>query len=137
MKPNILIGLVFASMVAVIGGAFLLQSSTVSATVATTQASSPTDAGKVASTQGTTRTATASGYTLSDVAKHSSASSCWAAINGNVYDLTHWINQHPGGSGAILSLCGTDGSAAFNAQHGGQGRPEQELANFYIGKLAS
>ncbi len=76
-----------------------------------------------------------SGYTLADVAKHSSQSSCWSAINGNVYDLTRWINQHPGGPDAILSICGTDGSAAFNAQHGGQGRPAQELTNFYIADL--
>jgi len=75
-------------------------------------------------------------YTLAQVAQHGDASSCWAAINGNVYDLTNWINQHPGGPERILSICGTDGSAAFNAQHGGQGRPAQELAQFYIGPLA-
>ena len=77
------------------------------------------------------------GYTMAQVATHNSALSCWAAINGNVYDLTNWINQHPGGPGPILSLCGTDGSAAFNAQHGGQRRPESELANFLIGPLKS
>lgn len=71
------------------------------------------------------------------VAQHNSAGSCWAAINGNVYDLTNWINQHPGGQGPILSLCGTDGSAAFNGQHGGQARPENELSNFLLGPLAS
>jgi hypothetical protein len=36
---------------------------------------------------------------------------------------------------AILSLCGKDGTVAFNAQHGGQGRPETELASFKIGTL--
>ncbi|HVM91152.1 MAG TPA: cytochrome b5-like heme/steroid binding domain-containing protein [Verrucomicrobiae bacterium] len=74
-------------------------------------------------------------YTMADVQKHNSGSSCWTAINGNVYDVTNWINQHPGGPDAILSLCGTDGSSAFNGQHGGQGRPESELATFKIGTL--
>jgi cytochrome b involved in lipid metabolism len=81
-----------------------------------------------------TQTATAT-YTLAQVAMHNKASSCWTAINGSVYDVTTWINQHPGGPGPILSLCGTDGSAAFNGQHGGQARPAAELATFKIGTL--
>src|SRR5690242_15367490 len=74
-------------------------------------------------------------YTMADVQQHKDGTSCWTAINGNVYDVTSWINQHPGGPEAILSLCGTDGSSAFNDQHGGQRRPEQELASFKIGTL--
>ena len=80
-------------------------------------------------------TSAATTYTLADISAHNTALSCWSAINGKAYDLTSWINQHPGGSQAILSICGIDGSAAFNAQHGGQSRPEQELASFYIGDL--
>lgn len=72
---------------------------------------------------------------MSQVATHDSGTSCWTTINGKVYDLTNWVYRHPGGPGAILSLCGTDGSAAFNYQHGGQRRPANELAGFYIGDL--
>lgn len=75
-------------------------------------------------------------YTLADVGQHAAASSCWAAINGAVYDLSSWISKHPGGDKAILSLCGKDGSAAFNRQHGGQAAPEATLAGFKIGVLA-
>jgi cytochrome b involved in lipid metabolism len=96
--------------------------------------SSVTSGGTTATTSGATTKP--SGYTMADVAKHNSQASCWTAINGNVYDVTTWINQHPGGAEAILSLCGTDGSAAFNGQHGGQRRPEQELASFKIGALS-
>ena len=78
----------------------------------------------------------ATSYTLADIAKHNSERSCWAAINSKVYDLTNWINQHPGGPDRILALCGTDGSAAFNGQHGTQARPASELASFYIAPLA-
>lgn len=74
-------------------------------------------------------------FSLADVGRHQSGSSCWAAINGGVYDLTQWINDHPGGSDVILGICGTDASAAFNAQHGGQGKPARELAAFKIGVL--
>jgi cytochrome b involved in lipid metabolism len=72
---------------------------------------------------------------MADIAQHNSRQSCWTSIDGSVYDVTKWIDQHPGGAEAILSLCGTDGSAAFNAQHNGQRRPEAELASFRIGAL--
>lgn len=75
------------------------------------------------------------GYTMSDVAMHSTASSCWTIVNGSVYDVTNWINKHPGGSRAIMGMCGKDASSAFDNQHGGQARPESELANFKIGIL--
>jgi uncharacterized membrane protein len=75
-------------------------------------------------------------YNAADLKKHASAASCWSAINGNVYDLTKWINQHPGGSSVIKALCGIDGSSMFNGQHGGQSRPTSTLASYKIGKFA-
>lgn len=72
-------------------------------------------------------------FTLADVATHNSAASCYTAIKGNVYDLTSWIGEHPGGKKAILGICGKDGTAAFEGQHGGQARPAEELAGFQIG----
>ena len=73
-------------------------------------------------------------FSVSEIAKHSNSTSCWTVIRGNVYDLTKWIDLHPGGSENILSICGNDGTEAFNYQHQGQGRPEAELATFLIGK---
>ncbi len=75
-------------------------------------------------------------YTMSDVEKHNSRESCWTAIRGGVYDLTDWIAIHPGGQAAILKLCGTDATQPFEDQHGGQPRPEEELASQKIGTLA-
>jgi cytochrome b involved in lipid metabolism len=76
-------------------------------------------------------------YTLADVASHSSSSSCWSAISGKVYDLTSWIGKHPGGSQAILSICGKDGTQAFDGQHGMDPRAKGVLPNFYLGNLAN
>ncbi|MFA6050334.1 MAG: cytochrome b5-like heme/steroid binding domain-containing protein [Candidatus Paceibacterota bacterium] len=77
------------------------------------------------------------GITLSEVAKHNSRSSCWSAINNNVYDLTSWIPNHPGGEQRILSLCGVDGSAAYNGQHSGNSKPATMLAGFKLGALSN
>jgi uncharacterized membrane protein len=99
--------------------------------------SSSTTAGKsTASPKATATSKVAGTYTLADLKKHATAASCWSAINGNVYDLTKWINRHPGGPNVIKGLCGRDGTAGFNGQHGGQSRPASELAAFKIGKFA-
>ncbi|USQ77673.1 cytochrome b5 domain-containing protein [Ornithinimicrobium cryptoxanthini] len=74
-------------------------------------------------------------YTLAEIAEHGSRESCWAAINGEVYDLTDWIDEHPGGIGEILGVCGTDASADFRDEHDGDDEPRQELTRFRIGRL--
>jgi hypothetical protein len=74
-------------------------------------------------------------YTLAQVSLHSTKTDCWSTINGSVYDLTTWVSRHPGGSGVILKLCGTDGSAAFNTQHGTAKKPAAMLLLLKIGTL--
>jgi cytochrome b involved in lipid metabolism len=70
------------------------------------------------------------------VRANNSADYCYTVISGNVYDLTKWIKSHPGGSNAILSLCGTDGTAAYKAMHGNQGKPQSRLAGYLLGPLS-
>lgn len=76
------------------------------------------------------------GYTLADVQQNDSRSSCWSVINGNVYDLTAWIDKHPGGASRIESLCGGDGSSAFNSRHGGQSNATSTLQGYLLGPLS-
>lgn len=54
------------------------------------------------------------------LAKHNSASDCWVAFQGKVYDITAFLPNHPGGAGAIIPTCGTsDGfTKAFTTKHG-------------------
>lgn len=74
--------------------------------------------------------------TMERVRANGTSSSCWTVISGNVYDLTKWIGSHPGGSGAITSLCGTDGTSGFNAMHRNQSKPEARLAGYLLGPLS-
>jgi len=82
-----------------------------------------------------TPTPTVAGFTMTQVRANNSARSCWTVIDGVVYDLTKWISNHPGGSGAILFLCGTDGTNAFSAQHQNQARPAIRLDTYRLGPL--
>lgn len=74
-------------------------------------------------------------YTPAEVESHATVNDCWATINGEVYDLTSWVSRHPGGAQAITRLCGTDGTAAFDRQHGGSRAAQAALVLLKIGKL--
>jgi hypothetical protein len=82
-----------------------------------------------------TATAAPAGYTMEQVKANNTSSKCWSSINDKVYDLTNWINSHPGGPGAITSLCGKDGTSSFNGMHGGSGQPASRLAGYLLGPL--
>lgn len=85
-----------------------------------------------------TDTATASGsYRMAEVAEHNTRDDCWAAIDGGVYNLTSWIDRHPGGSDKIIPLCGTDATDAFNNQHSGDTKPAEQLVSFRVGSLVN
>ncbi|CAB4934425.1 unannotated protein [freshwater metagenome] len=60
---------------------------------------------------------------------------CWTIVGKGVYNLTSYVNQHPGGAGNILSLCGHDGTQSFRAVHGTSGNAVSMLARLKIGTL--
>jgi cytochrome b involved in lipid metabolism len=104
-----------------------------SSAAAPASSSSPASA---ASSAGTSSSAASTSYTMAEVAKHNSQADCWAAIDGNVYDLTKWVSRHAGGPDKIIPLCGTDATSAFHNQHDDQARPNNQLATFKVGTLA-
>lgn len=53
--------------------------------------------------------------TMEEVGKHTDQNSCWKVIDNNVYDVTSFITEHPGGA-AILAGCGKDASILFNGR---------------------
>jgi tetratricopeptide (TPR) repeat protein len=75
--------------------------------------------------------------TLDEVKKHNSAGDCWSIIDGNVYDLTNWVESHPGGSSRIAAICGKDGSSNFLGQHSNSNSAKSQLTRFELGKLAA
>lgn len=57
---------------------------------------------------------TATEYTLAEVGEHNKESDIWVAYNGQVYDVTKFIDEHPGGSEVLLDLAGKDVTEEFN-----------------------
>jgi L-lactate dehydrogenase (cytochrome) len=56
-------------------------------------------------------------YTHDEVQQHRSAGSCWVVLYGNVYDVTKFLPEHPGGSKIILQLAGTDATEEYDPIH--------------------
>jgi L-lactate dehydrogenase (cytochrome) len=55
--------------------------------------------------------------TFGEVAEHSSAHSCWVIIHGRVYDVTQFLNSHPGGVKSILRWAGKDATEEYDPIH--------------------
>ena len=88
-----------------------------------------------APTASATPSATAVSYALTDVQAHTSATDCWSVVDAGVFNLSEWINKHPGGGGVIQGMCGVDATAAFSAKHSGSQRAKDFLASYKIGSL--
>ncbi|XP_010277834.1 PREDICTED: cytochrome b5-like isoform X2 [Nelumbo nucifera] len=41
-------------------------------------------------------------YSLSEISRHTSNKDCWVLIKGKVYDVTDFLEEHPGGEAALL-----------------------------------
>jgi Cytochrome b5-like Heme/Steroid binding domain len=51
------------------------------------------------------------------VAKHRSPDDCWIIVDGDVYDVTDFLDSHPGGPNAILLHAGRDATAVYGPIH--------------------
>lgn len=83
--------------------------------------------------------ASAGEITLSaaEIEKHNSKGDCWSLIRGKVYNLTGYVQNHPGGQAVIAAICGKDGTSAFSNQHGSSGKPNNVLNGLLIGNLGA
>jgi cytochrome b involved in lipid metabolism len=73
-------------------------------------------------------------YAWDEVRRHTSDESLWIVIDGDVYDVTGFIQQHPGGADRLREWAGKDATIAFrDARHG----PLTQLLrlNYRIGRL--
>lgn len=125
----IIIFSVFMSYVVV--GGFLQKQQKESAAENTTSAPAATP-----STSG----ASATTYSASEVSVHGTTSDCWLIINGNVYDVSKFLAEHPGGASTIMPYCGKEATAAFDTQdRGSRGSHSSSassmLSGYQIGAL--
>ena len=68
-----------------------------------------------------------------ELAKHNTKDDCWLAINGKVFNVTPYINYHPGGADKLMEGAGIDATEIFNDIHSWVNY-ESMLAKCLVGK---
>ncbi|GMM30268.1 hypothetical protein DAMA08_030130 [Martiniozyma asiatica (nom. inval.)] len=63
--------------------------------------------------------------TVEEFIKHNKADDCWITVNGHVYDLTDFIQMHPGGTTPLIQNAGHDATELYNKIH-----PKGTIENF-------
>ncbi|KAK1425880.1 hypothetical protein QVD17_21242 [Tagetes erecta] len=78
-------------------------------------------------------TKTLKAYNKVEVSLHNKRTDCWIIIKDKVYDVTPYVEEHPGGD-AILAHAGDDSTEGFfGPQHAT--RVFDMIDDFYIGEL--
>ncbi|GJQ09371.1 hypothetical protein GpartN1_g1162.t1 [Galdieria partita] len=54
------------------------------------------------------------GYSLQEVKKHCSSNDAWIVVQGRVYDVTPFLDDHPGGEDVIIRVSGGDATEDFD-----------------------
>ncbi|CAN6842327.1 unnamed protein product [Brassica oleracea] len=71
-----------------------------------------------------------------EVSQHNKTKDCWLIISGKVYDVTPFMDDHPGGDEVLLSSTGKDATNDFeDVGHSDTARDMME--KYYIGEIDS
>ncbi|KAG2333064.1 hypothetical protein Bca52824_004244 [Brassica carinata] len=75
-------------------------------------------------------------FSYSEVSQHNKRNDCWLIISGKVYDVTTFMDDHPGGDEVLLSSAGKDATFDFeDVGHSDDARALME--EYYIGEIDS
>eukprot|EP00178_Gracilaria_changii_P003270 TRINITY_DN147_c0_g2_i2.p1 TRINITY_DN147_c0_g2~~TRINITY_DN147_c0_g2_i2.p1 ORF type:complete len:536 (-),score=131.31 TRINITY_DN147_c0_g2_i2:442-2049(-) len=76
-------------------------------------------------------------FTWQQLAQHNHELSAWIAIHGRVYDVTQFVQRHPGGSELLLLAVGRDATDLFESYHPFTDAPNKLLHKMHIGSLGT
>uniref|UniRef100_U3IIR8 Cytochrome b5 type B n=1 Tax=Anas platyrhynchos platyrhynchos TaxID=8840 RepID=U3IIR8_ANAPP len=73
-------------------------------------------------------------FTLQEVARRNCSREAWLVIHGRVYDVTRFLEEHPGGEEVLLEQAGKDATESFeDVGHSTDAR--EMLKQYYIGEV--
>ncbi|XP_038154647.1 cytochrome b5 [Cyprinodon tularosa] len=73
-------------------------------------------------------------YTLEDIRLHNMSNDSWLIIHNKIYDITSFLEEHPGGEEVLLEQAGADATESFeDVGHSTDAR--EMLEQYYIGEL--
>eukprot|EP01117_Protostelium_nocturnum_P010234 TRINITY_DN3672_c0_g1_i1.p1 TRINITY_DN3672_c0_g1~~TRINITY_DN3672_c0_g1_i1.p1 ORF type:complete len:521 (-),score=254.01 TRINITY_DN3672_c0_g1_i1:40-1602(-) len=56
-------------------------------------------------------------FKMDEVSEHNKQEDCWVVIHGKVFNVTNFLDEHPGGSKVIMQYAGKDGTPGFEPFH--------------------
>ncbi|KAI3851413.1 hypothetical protein MKX03_013026 [Papaver bracteatum] len=73
-------------------------------------------------------------YTVEEASKHNTKQDCWLILDGKVYNVTKYLDDHPGGDDVLVNATGRDAIEDFDFV--GHSKSARELMdNYLIGEL--
>jgi len=72
---------------------------------------------------------------MDELKKHDQADDCWMSIRGKVYNVTSYLDYHPGGAEELMRGAGKNATDLFDETHS-YVNFETLLQKCYVGKLA-
>ena len=78
-------------------------------------------------------------YTLEEVAEHDNAEDCWMVIEGNVYDFTDYMPNHPAPPVVMVGWCGREATEGMTTKGYGNNHSDaawEMMAPYQVGVLA-
>lgn len=73
--------------------------------------------------------------TMEELKKHNQPNDCWISIRGKVFNVTSYIDYHPGGEDELMKGAGKNATQLFEDVHSWVNY-ESLLQKCYVGKLA-
>lgn len=74
-------------------------------------------------------------FSKSEILLHNSSKDCWIIVFNQVYNITDFLQKHPGGSEILLSRAGEDATSFFQTRHGRNNKIYEYLSPYKIGIL--
>ncbi|XP_073150679.1 cytochrome b5-like [Henckelia pumila] len=75
-------------------------------------------------------------FSFAEVSEHTTTKDCWLIINGKAYDVTNFLEEHPGGDEVLLSATGKDATDDFE-DVGHSITAKEMMEGFYVGDVDS
>lgn len=72
---------------------------------------------------------------LDEVGKHNNGTDCWIVIDKKVYDVSKFLNEHPGGKKVLLRVAGKDATSEFHKFHNAADVMRKYGAQLYVGDI--
>lgn len=74
-------------------------------------------------------------YSMEEVSRHNSETDCWIVVANKVYDVTSFLDRHPGGQEALLAWGGREATNAVLTNISHPDTVEGTLEDFLVGRL--